>query len=81
MGKLDPNPMKTLDGMPKGRPIALPKNIRPNLDDIVRAQADKELIERRMVQIAESQSIPDNRLALGFGVGNDMSCVQKLFVT
>jgi hypothetical protein len=65
MGKLDFYPMKTLDGMPKGRPIALPKDIGPNLDDIVRAQADKELVERHMVEIAESQTVSNNRLSLG----------------
>jgi hypothetical protein len=62
--KLDPHPMETLNSIPQCRPIALPKNIGPNLDDIVRAQADKELVERHMVEIAESQTVSNNRLSL-----------------
>ena len=65
MGKLDFYPMKPLDGMPQSGSITLPQNIGPDLNDIVWPQTDKELVERHMVEIAESQTVSNNRLALG----------------
>jgi hypothetical protein len=50
--------------MPQGGSITLPQNIGPDLNDIVRPQADKELVKRHMVESAESQTVSNNRLSL-----------------
>ena len=79
-GQRDLRPMKTLNCVFQSRPVTFPQNIRPHLDDEIGPQTDKILVERRMVQMAESDAVPNDRIALRLVIGNDMSRIQQFLV-
>ena len=68
--------MKALNGMPEGRTIPLFENIGPDLDNIVRPDSNKKLIECRMMKVAQGQAVSNNGRSSRIRIGNDMRCIQ-----
>lgn len=78
--QLDPHTLQALNGMSERRTVTFPKNIGPNLDDIIRPQPNEELIKCSMVEVAESDAVADYWLTSGVSVRDDMGGIQQLLV-
>ena len=73
--------VKRLNGMLECWTICFLKNVGSNFDDVVRAHSQEELVEGRMVQPAEGQSVANDRLASWFRIGNNAGRIQQLTVS
>ena len=70
--------MEALQPELEHRPVGLAEDVLTQLDDQVRPDAEDVVVERRVVELAESQSIRNDRLALRMPVRQDVSRVQQL---
>ena len=56
------------------------QDILPYMDDIIRIDAKKEPIKRRVMELAERYAIDDYRFTSRFPIGYDVSCLKKLIM-
>lgn len=69
--------MEPLQTMHQHRPVSLGKDIRPYLDDKIGPDADQVLIEGRMVELAERESVLHDGETERVGVRDDVSGVEQ----
>ncbi len=66
--------------MHERRSVTLVEDIRPDLDNIVRTDAQEKPVEGRVMEGAQSKPVLNPRLAERFRVRNDVGYVQQLFM-
>ena len=67
--------------MHKRWPVALPKNVRPDLENVIGTKTNEVSVESRVMQLAQRKSVSDNRFSFRFGIPDDVSGVKELFVS
>ena len=72
--------VKRLYGVGKRWPVMLMEDVLADLHHEVGAEPNKIRVERRMMQLAEGETIDHARLTLRFGVGNNVRSIEKLFM-
>ena len=66
--------------MPEHRAVLFLKNVPPDHDNQIRANAKNLAVEGRMVKFAEREAVRNDWLALRMTIGKDVRCFQKLDV-
>ena len=70
-----------LQAVTQHRAVDLFQNVAPDLDDTVRPYAKNVRVERGMVELAEGESVRNDRLAARVPIGEDVRGFEKLAVT
>lgn len=78
LNPLSRQPLQTVD---QHRPVDLVEDIAPHLHHVVGAHAQDVAVEGGVVQLAERQSVRDDRLPERVRVGQDVRGVQEFAVT
>lgn len=76
----NPVPLHLLESILQHRPIYFAQDVQAHLDDQIRADTQDVPIEGSMVQLAESEAIGDDGLALGVTIGEDVGGFEQLGV-
>ena len=72
--------MQPLQSVGEHRAVVFLKDVAAHLDRVVGSNAKEEAVERRMVQLAESDAVLDDGLPARLSVGDDVRGVQEFVV-
>jgi len=70
-----------LQAVPEHRTVDLFQNVAPDFDDVVGSHAEDARVEGRVVQLAEGESVGNDRLAARVSIGKDVRGFEELTVT
>ena len=80
LGYRDRRTVNTLESVEEHRTVGLAQDVRPNFYDQVGSNADQVLIECRMVELAERETVRNLRFSARIGVGKDVRCIEQFTV-